>query len=49
MTGATATETAEHRIARSGRLSEVRVSRWGTDRRHEGEFFRAEITGAVFS
>jgi hypothetical protein len=23
--------------------------RWGTDRQHEGEFFRAEITGAVFS
>jgi hypothetical protein len=22
---------------------------WGTDRQHEGEFFRAEITGAVFS
>jgi len=22
---------------------------WGTERQHEGEFFRAEITGAVFS
>ena len=22
---------------------------WGTDRQHEGEFFRAQITGAVFS
>jgi hypothetical protein len=22
---------------------------WGTDRQHKGEFFRAEITGAVFS
>jgi hypothetical protein len=22
---------------------------WGTDRQHEGEFFRAEITGAVFN
>jgi hypothetical protein len=81
------TETAELRIARSGRLAEVRVNRWGnpggapfgrypfgvrveaesrfggvtipsvfragwwwgTDRQHEGEFFRAEITGAVFS
>ena len=81
------TETAELRIARSGRLAEVRVNRWGnpggapfgrypfgvrveaesrfggitipsvfragwwwgTDQQHEGEFFRAEITGAVFS
>ena len=30
--------------------SVFRVGWWrGTDRRHEGEFFRAEITGAVFS
>ena len=81
------TETAELRIARNGRLAEVRVNRWGnpggapfgrypfgvrveaesrlggitipsvfragwwwgTNRQHEGEFFRAEITGAVFS
>jgi hypothetical protein len=81
------TEAAELRIARNGRLAEVRVNRWGnpggapfgrypfgvrveaesrfggitipsvfragwwwdTDRQHEGEFFRAEITGAVFS
>ena len=31
--------------------TEVAVRRegwWGTDRQHEGEFFRAEITGAVF-
>ena len=81
------TESAELRVARSGRLAEIRVNRWGnpggapfgrypfgvrvedearfdgitipsvfragwwwgTDRQHEGEFFRAEITGAVFS
>jgi hypothetical protein len=81
------TEAAELRVARSGRLAEVRVNRWGnpggapfgrypfgvrveaesrfggitipsvlragwwwdTGRQHEGEFFRAEITGAVFS
>jgi hypothetical protein len=81
------TESAELRIKRSGRLSEIRVNRWGnpggepfgrypfgvrveaessfggitipsvlragwwwgTDRQQEGEFFRAEITGAVFS
>ncbi len=81
------TEAAELQIARSGRLAEVRVNRWGnpggapfgrypfgvrveaesrfggitipsvlragwwwgTDRQREGEFFRAEITGAVFS
>lgn len=81
------TESAELRVARSGRLAEVRVNRWGnpggapfgrypfgvrveaearfggvtipsvfragwwwaTDRQQEGEFFRAEITGAVFS
>jgi len=74
-------------ITRSGRLTEIRVNRWGnpggapfgrypfgvrveaeacfggitipsafragwwwgTERQHEGEFFRAEITGAVFS
>jgi len=81
------TESAELRVARSGRLAEIRVNRWGnpggapfgrypfgvrveaearfggitipsvfragwwwgTERQHEGEFFRAEITGAVFS
>lgn len=81
------TESAELRVARSGRLAEIRVNRWGnpggapfgrypfgvrveaearfggvtipsvfragwwwaTDRQQEGEFFRAEITGAVFS
>lgn len=81
------TESAELRAARSGRLAEIRVNRWGnpggapfgrypfgvrfeaearfggvtipsvlragwwwaTERQHEGEFFRAEITGAVFS
>lgn len=80
-------ESAELRVARSGRLAEVRVNRWGnpggapfgrypfgvrfeaearfggvtipsvfragwwwaTERQQEGEFFRAEITGAVFS
>jgi hypothetical protein len=81
------TESAELRVARSGRLAEIRVNRWGnpggapfgrypfgvrfeaearfggvtipsvfragwwwaTERQQEGEFFRAEITGAVFS
>ena len=81
------TEAAELRVARSGRLAEVRVNRWGnpggapfgrypfgvrveaesrfggitipsvfragwwwgTDRQHKGEFFRTEVTGAVFS
>jgi len=81
------TESAELRVAESGRLAEIRVNRWGnpggapfgrypfgvrveaearfggitipsvfragwwwgTERQHEGEFFRAEITGAVFS
>lgn len=81
------TESAEFLVARSGRLTEIRVNRWGnpggapfgrypfgvrveaearfggitipsvfragwwwgTERQHEGEFFRAEITGAVFS
>jgi hypothetical protein len=81
------TESAELLVARSGRLAEIRVNRWGnpggapfgrypfgvrveaerrfggitipsvfragwwwgTERQHEGEFFRAEITGAVFS
>jgi hypothetical protein len=81
------TESAELRVARSGRLAEIRVNRWGnpggapfgrypfgvkveaeacfggitipsvfragwwwgTERQHEGEFFRAEITGAAFS
>jgi hypothetical protein len=81
------TESAELRVAHSGRLAEIGVNRWGnpggapfgrypfgvrveaearfggitipsvflagwwwgTERQHEGEFFRAEITGAVFS
>jgi Family of unknown function (DUF6544) len=81
------TESAELWVDRSGRLTEIRVNRWGnpggvpfgrypfgvrveaedrfggitipsvlragwwwaTERQHEGEFFRAEITGAVFS
>jgi hypothetical protein len=81
------TESAELRVAHSGRLAEIGVNRWGnpggapfgrypfgvrveaearfggitipsvflagwwwgTERQPEGEFFRAEITGAVFS
>ena len=50
------TEPAELRVEAEARFGGITIPSafragwwWGTERQHEGEFFRAEITGAVFS